>query len=80
MSAAARSLERTWPGQIRALPATITDRASRFRRTRARLTCIGVPGIYTFTGHGPDALGHGGLDLSAPMFAPCLLGCRGTAR
>lgn len=50
MSAAARSPEGTWPGQIRALPARITHRVGRFRRTRARLTCIGVPGIYTFTG------------------------------
>ena len=24
--------------------------------------------------------GHSGLDLSAPMFAPCLLGCPGTGR
>jgi len=80
VSAAARSPEGTWPGQIRALPARITDRVGRFRRTRARLTCIGVPGIYTFTGHGPDTLGHGGLDLCTPMFAPCLLGCPGTGR
>jgi hypothetical protein len=33
-----------------------------------------VEGSYTFTGSG---LG-GGLDLSAPMFAPCLLGRPGT--
>jgi hypothetical protein len=25
-------------------------------------------------------IGHGGLDLSAPMFAPCSLGCPGTPR
>jgi hypothetical protein len=59
----------TSPGQIRALPAMITDRAGRFRRTRVRLTCAGVPGIHTFAGHGPDTLGHGGLDLRTTMFA-----------
>ncbi len=30
--------------------------------------------------HGPVALGHIGLDLCTPMFAPCLLGCPGTPR
>jgi hypothetical protein len=30
--------------------------------------------------HGPGTLGHSGLDLSSPMFAPCLLGCPGTPR
>ena len=79
MGAAARSLEGAWPGQILALPARTTDRVGRFRQTRPWLTCIGVPGIYTFTGHGP-APGHGGLDQCTPMFAPCLLGCPGTDR
>ena len=70
----------TWPGQIRALPARITDRAGRFRRTRVRLTCIGVPGHLYLYRPWSDTLGHGGLDLRTPMFAPCLLGCPGTAR
>ena len=52
---AARSLEGGWPGQILALPARITDRVGRFHRTRPLLTCTGVPGVYTFTGRGPDA-------------------------
>ena len=39
-----------------------------------------VAGAYTFTGHGPDALDHGGLDLSASMFALCSLGRPGTPR
>jgi hypothetical protein len=37
-------------------------------------------GIYTFTSHDPDILDRSGLDLSASMFAPCSLGCPGTAR
>jgi hypothetical protein len=28
-----------------------------------------MAGSYTFTGHGAGTLGHGGLDLSASMFA-----------
>jgi len=39
-----------------------------------------MEGIHTFTDHGPYAFGHGGLDLSASMFAPCSLGCPGTPR
>jgi hypothetical protein len=39
-----------------------------------------VAGVYTFTAHGPDVLDHGGLDLSASMFALCSLGCPGTPR
>ncbi len=54
MSVAARSLEATWPGQIRALPAKITDRAGRFRRTRARLACIGVPVGFQDSATSPD--------------------------
>jgi hypothetical protein len=36
--------------------------------------------VMTSPRHGPGTLGHGGLDLYAPMFAPCLLGCPGTPR
>ena len=43
---------------------------------RWHLTYCVAPGGYTFT----QALGHGGLDLCTPMFAPCLLGCPGTGR
>jgi len=39
-----------------------------------------LAGFYTFTAHGPDALDHGGLDLSVPMFAPCWLRRPGTQR
>ena len=35
-----------------------------------------VAGPYTFTRNSAGS----GLDLSAPMFAPCLLGCPGTGR
>lgn len=68
------------PGQIRALPAGITNRVGRFRRTPGAANIRFAAGIYTFTGHGPDVLDHGGLDLSASVFAPCSLGRPGTPR
>jgi len=68
------------PRQIRALPAGITNRVGRFRRTPAAANTYFVAGDYTFTSHGPDTLDYGGLDLSASMFAPCSLGCPGTPR
>ncbi len=73
MSTATRSLEGAWPGQIAALPAGITNRVGNLRRTPA--TPRGAR-ICTFDGSGPCS----GLDLSVPMFAPCLLGCPGTGR
>jgi len=58
----------------------VTDRAGRFRRTPGAAIMHFVAALYTFTGSGPDVLGHDGLDLSASMFAPCWLGCPGTHR
>jgi hypothetical protein len=67
-----------------ALPAGITNRVDRFCRTPGTANMYYVLRGYTFTGHGtrhgPGTLGHGGLDLWAPMFAPCSLGCPGTPR
>jgi hypothetical protein len=48
--------------------------SARFRRTpSAAITCYAA-GSYTFAESDP----YSGLDLSAPTFAPCLLGCPGT--
>lgn len=80
MSAAVGSLEGTWPGQIRALPARITDRLGRFRRARARLTHIGMPGHLYLCRPWPRRPRRSGLDLRAPMVAPCLLGYLGSRR
>jgi hypothetical protein len=68
------------PGQIRALPAGITNRVGRFRRTPRAADMCCVTGAYTSTGRGPDVLDHSGLDLYASMFAPCSLGRPGTPR
>jgi hypothetical protein len=58
----------------RALPAGITNRVGRFRRTPGAAITYRVAGSCTFTGSIPGI----GLDLSPSMFAPCLLGCPGT--
>jgi hypothetical protein len=50
--------------------------SGRFRRTPGAAITDHVAGSYTFTGSDPCS----GLDLSVPMFAPCLLGCPGTGR
>ena len=68
-------------GLIRALPAAVTDRACRFRRTSGSGYMYDTLGTYTLAEcgpgaraeRGPDILGHSGLDLSVSMFAPCLL-------
>jgi hypothetical protein len=75
------------PGQIRTLPAEITNRTDRFRRTSA------APDILRRAGHpylcrrwpqplpamAQTPMGIG-LDQCPSMFAPCLLGCPGTPR
>lgn len=78
---AARNIARfSRPGQSRGCdPGSDPGRCQQRSRTvptasvglRRHLTCCAVPDTYTFTGSAP----HGGLDLSAPVFAPCLLGC-----
>jgi len=50
--------------------------SGRFRRTPGAAIMYRVASSYTFTGSGRCS----GLDLSTPMFAPCLLGCPGTGR
>jgi hypothetical protein len=65
---------------FRALPARITNRVGRFRPTPGAANVYCAAGVYTFPGHGPVALDHGGLDLSPSMLAPCSLGCPGTPR
>lgn len=83
--------EAVLPGQIRALPAGITNCVGRFRRTPGATSMYCMAGVYTFAEYGPGTIGtiaerdasapgHGGLDLSALMFAPWLLGCLGTPR
>jgi len=46
------------PGQIRALPAGITNRVGRFRRIPEAASTYRMAGGYTFTGHGavPSAM------------------------
>jgi len=59
-----------------ARPAPVTRQPPHFHRTPGAASTYRVADTYTFTGSG-----HGsGLDLSVPMFAPCLLGCPGTGR
>jgi hypothetical protein len=64
------------PGQILALPAEITNRVEPLLPDSGRSHHRHAAGSYTISGSGPCS----GLDLSAPMFAPCLLGCPGTGR
>jgi hypothetical protein len=77
--------------RIWALPARITDCVGRFRQTPAAADICCMADVYTIAKHGPCALGtvaecgagilgRSGLDLSASMFAPWLLGCPGTPR
>jgi hypothetical protein len=61
-------------GPQRAKAAVITNRVGPLPPDSGRGCHHHVAGSYTFTGSGPCS----GLDLSAPMFAPCLLGCPGT--
>jgi hypothetical protein len=68
-------------------PARITKRVGGPRQTRSQLTSHVTPGAYTFardmrslSRRRPRRHLHNGLDLSSPMFAPCLLGCPGTPR
>jgi hypothetical protein len=65
------------PDKIRALPAVITNRADRFRRTPDAASAHRVEAAIPFP-VGVQPFGRSGLDLSVPMFAPCLLGCPGT--
>ena len=57
-------------------PAGITKRVASLARPVAQILRCAAPGVYTFTDSGPGS----GLDLSARMFAPCLLGRPGTGR
>lgn len=59
------------PGQIRALPAGIANVVEPLPPDSGRGHHRHVAGSYTFTSGGPCS----GLDLSVPMFAPCLPGC-----
>jgi hypothetical protein len=54
----------------------ITERVGTFRPPRSQPARRVTADSCTFTGSGLSS----GLDLSAPMFAPCLLGCPGTGR
>src|SRR5271166_1629006 len=72
---------------IRVSPAVITERVCGCCRIRSRPPCLIAPDTYTFIDDArslsrpcPDALRPSGLDLCAPVFAPCLLGCPGTPR
>jgi len=60
------------------------ERVGRFRRTPAAPNMLRCARIHALADGGyrqdPDVLGHGGLDLCRPMFAPCLLGRPGTSR
>ena len=62
--------------RIGALPARIANRIGRFRWIPGAASTYHVAGSYTRTGSDPCS----GLDLSAPMFAPCLLVRPGTGR
>jgi hypothetical protein len=62
------------PGQSRALPAGITNCVGCFRWSPGADNNHYVAGVYTIAERGPGTLGRSGLDLSASMFAPCLLG------
>ena len=79
MSAAARSLEyltRSNPGAA----------SEDHRSCRPLPPDSGTANMHRRAGHPylcrpwSDTLGHGGLDLCTPMFAPWLLGCPGTVR
>jgi hypothetical protein len=65
---------------VRALPAGITNRVSRFHRTPGAASMHYALGQLYLYGHGSGAYGHNGLDQCISMFAPCLLGCPGTGR
>ena len=60
---------------VQALPAGITDRVGRFRQTPDAASVYARRAAIPFPA-GSSPLDRIGLDLCAPMFAPCLLGPR----